>query len=59
MQERWKSTALWLSLFALISFILKDWLGIELPKLDVFFDLLLGLLTAFGILNNPTDKNHF
>lgn len=59
MQERWKSTAVWLSIFALITFVLKDWMGVSLPKMDVFLDLFLGLLAAFGILNNPTDKNHF
>ena len=59
MQQRFKSPALWLSVFSLISFVLKDWLSIEVPKMDVFIELLLAVLAGLGILNNPTDKTRF
>lgn len=59
MLERLKSPVLWLAVAALVSFITKEWLGFEIPKFDVFVELLLAVLVAFGIVNNPTDKNHF
>ena len=59
MLERLKSPVLWLSVAALVSFITKEWFGFEIPKFDVFVELLLAVLVAFGIVNNPTDKNHF
>lgn len=59
MLERLKSPVLWLAVAALVSFITKEWFGFEIPKFDVFVELLLAVLVAFGIVNNPTDKNHF
>ena len=59
MLERFKSPVVWATLFALIAFISKNWLGFEIPGWDEFVELLLGFLIAFGIVNNPTDKQHF
>lgn len=59
MKERLKSPVLWLAVAALVSFVVKNWLGFEIPEFDTFTELLLAALTAFGIVNNPTDKNHF
>lgn len=59
MLERLKSPVLWIAVAALVSFITKEWFGFEIPKFDVFVELLLAVLVAFGIVNNPTDKNHF
>mgnify|MGYP003505290602 CR=1 FL=1 len=59
MLERFKSPVVWTTLAALITFITKEWLGFDIPKFDVFVELLLGCLIAFGIVNNPTDKTHF
>lgn len=59
MNERLKSPVLWLAVAALVSFVVKNWLGFEIPEFDTFTELLLAALTAFGIVNNPTDKNHF
>jgi len=58
-RNRLKSWALWLAVAALVSFIAKEWIGYEIPKFDIFVDLVLVALTAFGILNNPTDKQNF
>lgn len=59
MKDRIKSPVLWLSMAALIAFITKEWMGWEIPKFDEFVELLLAALMAFGVVNNPTDKQHF
>ena len=59
MKDRIKSPVLWLSMAALIAFITKEWIGWEIPKFDEFVELLLAALMAFGVVNNPTDKQHF
>lgn len=59
MLSRLKSPVVWTTTAALIAFITKNWLGLEIPDFDVFIELLLGVLIAFGIVNNPTDKQHF
>ena len=59
MLERLKSPVLWLAVGALIAFVTKNWLGFEIPRFDEFLELFLAVLVAFGVVNNPTDKNHF
>ena len=59
MINRLKSPVLWLAVAALVTFITKNWLGFEIPKFDEFIELLLAVLVAFGVVNNPTDKEHF
>ncbi len=60
MQNRFKSWALWLSLAALIIFAVKEVWGVDVSdKVNAFMDVLLPVLVAFGIINNPTDKEHF
>lgn len=59
MQSRLRSRVLWMAVAALITFVTKEWFGWEIPKFDEFVELLLGALAAFGIVNNPTDKNNF
>ena len=59
MQNRLKSPVLWMALAALFAFITKEWFGWEVPRLDEFMDLLLGVLVAFGVVNNPTDSEKF
>ena len=59
LKERLKSPVVWTSTFALIFFILKKWLYFEIPQFDEFINLFLGVLIAFGIVNNPTDKENF
>lgn len=59
MQNRFKSWALWVAVAALIAFVTKTWFNFEIPQFDVFVDLILTVLAAFGIINNPTDKEHF
>jgi len=59
MKERLKSPVLWLAVAALVAFVAKNWMGMEIPQFDQFVDLLLACAAAFGIVNNPTDKEHF
>ena len=58
-QSRFKSWALWLSVAALIAFVSKTYFGYEIPQFDTLVNLVLVVLTGFGILNNPTDKAKF
>lgn len=59
MKERFKSPVLWVGIISLIAFVSKTWCGIEIPGIDEFTDLLLTVLVAFGVVNNPTDREHF
>lgn len=55
-QNRFKSWALWLSVAALIGFVSKTYFNYEIPQFDTLVDMILVVLTGFGIINNPTDK---
>lgn len=58
--SRFKSWAVWLSIGALIIFCAKEFGGVDISgTVDGLLDVLLPLLVAFGIVNNPTDKSHF
>lgn len=57
MQNRLKSKVLWISVLALFYFVIKNWIGFEIPQWDMFVELLLSVLVGFGIINNPTDGN--
>ena len=59
MDNRWKSPVLWVSLAALFTFVMKNWVGWEIPRFDEFTELLLSALACLGVLNNPTDQSHF
>ena len=58
--ERFKSWALWLSIAALVVFCVKEFAGIDISDtVEGFMDVLLPVLVAFGIVNNPTDRKSF
>lgn len=58
LQDRWKSWALWTSIAALIVFCVKEFAGLDIgDTVDKFLDVLLPVLVAFGVVNNPTSKN--
>lgn len=60
MQNRFKSWALWLSIAALVVYVVKTVWGIDVSnRVNDFMDVLLPVLVAFGIVNNPTDKYNF
>lgn len=57
MQNRFKSWALWTSIAALVVFCAKEFAGIDISgTVDGLLDVLLPVLVAFGIINNPTDS---
>lgn len=58
--NRFKSWALWLSLAALIVFCVKEFGGVDISEtVNGLLDVLLPVLVAFGIVNNPTDSKNF
>ena len=58
--ERFKSWALWVSLAALIVFCVREFCGIDISDtVNGLLDVLLPVLVAFGIVNNPTDRSNF
>lgn len=59
-QNRFKSWALWTALAALVVFCVKQFAGLDISEtVNGLLDVLLPVLVAFGIVNNPTDKKNF
>jgi hypothetical protein len=58
-QSRWKSKIAWAAVAALIGFIMKEWVGWEIPGWDRFIELLFGALMAFSIFNDPKNKTGY
>ena len=58
--NRFRSWAVWVSIGALVIFCAKEFGGIDISgTVNGLLDVLLPLLVAFGIVNNPTDNEHF
>ena len=58
--NRFKSWAVWVSIGALIVFCAKVFVGVDISEtVDGLLNVLLPVLVAFGIVNNPTDREHF
>lgn len=58
-QNRFRSWALWLSMAGLVVFCVKTFAGIDISEtVNGFMNVLCPVLVGFGIINNPTDKNH-
>lgn len=59
-QNRFRSWALWVSIAALVVFCVKEFAGVDISStVNGLLDVLLPVLVGFGIVNNPTDKDHF
>ena len=57
-QNRLKSWALWVAVAALVVFCVKEFGGIDISQtVDGLLNVLLPVLVAFGIINNPTSSN--
>jgi uncharacterized membrane protein len=57
--KRFKSWALWLAIGALVVFCVKEFAGIDISStVNGLLDVLLPVLVAFGIVNNPTDSRN-
>jgi uncharacterized membrane protein len=58
--ERFKSWALWVAIAALVVFCVREFAGVDISEtVNGFLDVLLPVLVAFGIVNNPTDRRNF
>ena len=58
--ERLRSWPLWLAIAALIAFLVKSFLHVDITDwLNNLLNVLLPVLVAFGIINNPMDRQHF
>lgn len=58
--ERFKSWALWTAIAALVVFCVKEFVGVDISTtVDGLLNVLLPVLVAFGIVNNPTDRERF
>lgn len=58
--NRFKSWAVWVSIGALVVFCVKEFAGVDIAEtVDGLLNVLLPVLVAFGIVNNPTDREHF
>ena len=58
--NRFKSWAVWVSIGALVVFCVKEFAGVDISStVDGLLNVLLPVLVAFGIVNNPTDREHF
>lgn len=63
-QNRWKSKVLWASVAAQVLVLLQltgafQAMGIDAGVAGQIVAVVLGMLSTFGILNNPTDKESF
>ena len=57
---RFKSWALWLAIGALVVFCVKEFTGVDISEtVDGLLNALLPVLIAFGVVNNPADRDHF
>ncbi len=56
--SRFRSWAVWVSHEALAVFCIKTFWGVDVSDTaDGLLNVLLPVLVAFGIVNNPTDRN--
>ena len=64
MQSRWTSRVAGASVFALVGFLLGNWglferIGLTDETWQTLVELVLAMLTAFGVFNNPTDAEKY
>lgn len=57
-QSRFRSWALWVSIAALIVFMVKTFWKVDISEtVDGFLNVLLPVVVGFGIVNDPTSKD--
>jgi len=57
LQNRLRSPILWVGVASLLTIVLKEWFGYEIPAFDAIVESVLGVLALIGIVNNPVNKN--
>ena len=56
--DKLKSWALWVALGALVVFCVKEFGGVDISDtVNGLLDVLLPVLIAFGVVNNPNSRN--
>ena len=63
-QSRWRSKVAWGAVAALLLFMLKNYgllapIGLTEESFNELTMLIFAVVTAFGLFNNPTDKEHY
>jgi uncharacterized membrane protein len=60
-QNRLKSKVFWVSILSALALLLRAFGVYELPEgaIDIIANIILAIATAFGVANNPTNKNGF
>ncbi len=63
-QNRFKSKVVWAAIAATLLTLfghigLYDLIGVSQAAFQALIDAVLGILVAFGVLNNPTNANEF
>ena len=59
-QEWYKSWALWMSLAALVIYVVKVTAKVDIsPVVNGLMDVLLPVLVGFGVVNNPNISNRW
>jgi uncharacterized membrane protein len=60
MAQKWyQSKVAWVSILALLYFVVKTWFGFDIPGWDTFVSLLIAAVAAFGVFNNPSNATGF
>ena len=49
----------WSAIAALIFFVVKTWIGFDIPGWDEFVSLAVAAGVAFGVFNNPEKKSGY
>lgn len=58
-QNRLKSWALWTAVAALVVFCVKEFAGLDISEtVNGLLNVLCPVLVGFGIINDPTTKDH-
>ena len=58
-QNRLKSWALWMSMGALVVFVVKEFTGLDISgTVDGLLNVLCPVLVGLGIINDPTSPDH-
>ena len=59
LKARFHSPVVVVSTAALIALVAKEWLGFTIPGWDAIIQAFVVALTAFGVFNNPDNKDEF
>ena len=58
-QERWRSKIMWISVLAVVGGVVTRYIPGIAEDYQLITDAVITVLALVGVLNNPTDKEHF